>query len=315
MGFPAGAQTTVLTMTVGLADGSAERETITITPSVPQIVSTALNDIREGSSAPITITPDRAAGTASVRLLNTDASGYNPSGWTYTVQRGSQAPYSISLPAALGATADLADLTPVTSSPGTYNVLFPVTGTPTAGQVPTATSATAASWQTPAGGGGASIKSVVDDRIDLEIVVLVNTASWSIVRTSGGTAIGKSIAAAAGDRVLVAPSFMYAGNQYNLDLAIMKGDGTISRYASSSGAGTTPGPEGYAPFYTQAASFPHASGIRQFVVEASEIDTNGLFTVNLAYIAPSLSGVDNKIYAGDGYLAGWFMANFGPQPT
>jgi hypothetical protein len=50
--FPVGAQTTVLTMTVGLADGSAgARDDHDHEPSVPQIVSTALNDIREGSSA------------------------------------------------------------------------------------------------------------------------------------------------------------------------------------------------------------------------------------------------------------------------
>ena len=313
MGFPAGAQTTVLTMALGFVDGTGERETVTITPSVPQIVSTSLNDIREGDA--VTVVPDRGTGQASIRLLNTDASGYNPTGWTYSVQRGSRAPYSISLPAALGATVDLADLTPVSSTVGSFTPLIPVSGTPSIGQVPTATSASSASWQTPAGGGGASIKTVADDRIDLEIVVLTNTASWAIVRSSGGTAIGKSIAAVAGDRVLVAPSFMYAGTQYDLDLAIMKGDGTISRYASSSGAGTTPGPEGYAPFYTQAASFPHASGIRQFIVDASEVDGAGLFTVNLAYVAPSLSGTSNVIYAGGGYLAGWFMANFGPQPA
>jgi hypothetical protein len=33
MGFPEGAQTTLLTMKLGLTDGSADRETVTITPS------------------------------------------------------------------------------------------------------------------------------------------------------------------------------------------------------------------------------------------------------------------------------------------
>lgn len=123
MGFPDGAQTTVLTMKVGLVDGSADRETIVITPSPSQIVSTDLNDIREGD--PIEVVPDRSSGTASVRLLNTNASGYNPSGWTYSVKRGNRAPYNISLPASLGATADLADLTEVNESPGVYDVLLP----------------------------------------------------------------------------------------------------------------------------------------------------------------------------------------------
>jgi len=146
MGFPAGAQTTLLTMTIGQTDGSARQERITITPSPPQIVSTALDDIREGSSAPVAITTEWGTGAASVRLLNTDADGYEPSGWTYTVQRGSQAPYSISLPASLGATADLADLTPVPAAPGTYDYLIVTTGTPDVGQVPVATSGTTAEW-------------------------------------------------------------------------------------------------------------------------------------------------------------------------
>ncbi|MEE4546449.1 hypothetical protein V2S66_31355 [Streptomyces sp. V4-01] len=516
MGFPEGAQTTVLTMKLGLTDGSADRETVTITPSPSQIVSTALNDIREGD--PILLTPDRASGTASVRLLNTDASGYNPTGWTYEIRRGNRAPYNISLPASLGPTADLADLTAVSESPGVYDVLLPaselgaaafldvgqtegtvaagdddrftggggggpaasstvaasstfgqsstagvattysrgdhvhgtpalpaassstagvvrldgtatdiqplgtraagsvgqaadaghvhamprldqagvptadvamgghkltglasgvsaqdaaafgqiptagtgssnytagndsrlsdsrtpsgaaggdlggtfpnptvnkvagatVSGTPATGKVLTATSGSAASWQTPAGGGGAgvSIVSQGDDRIDLEIVTLTNTAVWAVVRTSGGVAIGKSVKAAAGDRVLVSPSFMYAGTQYELDLAVMASDGSsISRYAGSSGSGTTPGNEGYAPLYTQATSFPHITGPIMVTVAAGEVDGSGRFTVNLAYHAPSLSGTDQHIYAGSGYIARWLMLNIGPEPA
>ncbi|WP_329131570.1 hypothetical protein OG552_10555 [Streptomyces sp. NBC_01476] len=163
-----------------------------------------------------------------------------------------------------------------------------------------------------AGGSGGGITSVADDRIDEEIIVLVNAPAWTLVTTSGGIIIGKSVPASAGDRVWVSPSFMYAGTQYQLDLAVMKGDGSgVSRYASSSGTSGSPGPEGYAPFYTQATSFPHASGITQFIVDASEVDGGGNFTVNLAYSAPSLSGVDNKIYAGGGYLGRWLMANIG----
>jgi hypothetical protein len=125
MGFPASAQTTVLTVTATAANGAAERETITLTPSPPQIVSTTLNHIVDGD--PVTITPDRGSGAGALRLLNTDASGYNPTGWTYTVQRGTRAPYSVSIPASLGPTVDLADLTPVTSTPGTYDLLIHAT--------------------------------------------------------------------------------------------------------------------------------------------------------------------------------------------
>lgn len=123
MGFPEGAQTTVLTMKIGLADGRADREPVTITPMPQQIVSTALNHIVEGD--PLNLTPDRGSGSASVRLLNTDAAGYLPTGWTYKVERGSRPAYYIQFPASLGATADLADLTPVSADPGTYDVLLP----------------------------------------------------------------------------------------------------------------------------------------------------------------------------------------------
>lgn len=192
-----------------------------------------------------------------------------------------------------------------------------VSGTAASGKVLTATSSSAATWQTPpGGGGGASIVSQGDDRVDLEIVTLTNTATWTVVRTSGGVAIGKSVKAAAGDRVIVSPSFMYAGTQYELDLAVMASDGTsISRYAGSSGTNTTPGAEGYAPFYTQATSFPHASGLLMFTVAPGEVDGSGKFTVNLAYHAPSLSGTDQHIYAGAGYLARWVMLNIGPEPA
>jgi hypothetical protein len=193
-----------------------------------------------------------------------------------------------------------------------------VSGTAASGKVLTASSSSAASWQTPSGGGGtgSAILSQGDDRIDLEIVVLTNSASWAVVRTSGGVAIGKSVKAAAGDRILVSPSFMYAGTQYELDLAVMASDGTsVTRYASSSGSGTTPGAEGYPPLYTQATSFPHITGPIMFTVAPGEVDGSGRFTVNLAYYAPSLSGIDQKIYAGAGYIARWLMLNIGPEPA
>lgn len=50
-------------------------------------------------------------------------------------------------------------------------------------------------------------------------------------------------------------------------------------------------------------------------VAAGEIDGSSMFTVNLAYIAPSLSGTDQKIYAGSGYLARWVMLNLGQEPA
>jgi hypothetical protein len=152
MGFPAGAQTVVLTGHIGLADGQARRDSITITPSPPEVVSTTADFILD--DGPITVTPDRGTGLFSVRLLATDAAGFVPTGWTYTVARGTRSPYSISLPAATP-TADLADLTPVSADPGTYDLLVPQAVTEAyADAGDAATLATAKAYTDSHGGGG-----------------------------------------------------------------------------------------------------------------------------------------------------------------
>lgn len=124
MGFPETAQTIVLTVGTTLGDGSADRDPITLTPTPPMVVSTDLNHIVK--NAPITLTPDRSSGAGAVRVLNTDAAGYLPTGWTYRVEQAGQSPYYISLPHSLGASVDLADLTPVSADPGQYDLLAPV---------------------------------------------------------------------------------------------------------------------------------------------------------------------------------------------
>lgn len=163
------------------------------------------------------------------------------------------------------------------------------------------------------GGTGTVIGTPADDRIDIGIITLTPATTWTKVTTPGGTPVQNQVAATAGDRILVSLDLMYTGTQYNLDYAIMKGDGSgPSRFASSSGTSTTPGPEGYAPLYTQAASFPHASGTRLYTVTADEIDPTGNVTIALYYIAPSLSGTDQKVYVGSGYLAAILPLNIGP---
>lgn len=129
MGFPDGVQTVVLTGHVGLADGQAQRDSIVFTPSPPEVVSTGADFILSGD--PVTVYPDRSTGLFSVRLLATDASGFTPSGWTYTVARGSRTPYSISL-SAVSPAVDLADLTPVSSDPGVYDLLIQAADLPSA---------------------------------------------------------------------------------------------------------------------------------------------------------------------------------------
>lgn len=67
-----------------------------------------------------------------------------------------------------------------------------VTGTPTAGQVPTATSGTAATWQTPAGGGGTPGGSSGQMQYN-NAGAFGGAANISVVSTGGGTSNGLAV--------------------------------------------------------------------------------------------------------------------------
>jgi len=113
-----------------------------------------------------------SAGAFSVVLPCTDSAVLSPSPFYYTVTEAvagvAQAPFTISLPSSLGSTVDMSALTPAPVLPAPLSGLYvisvdgqsgavkvtqvsgvTVTGTPVAGQVLKATSATTASWQNP----------------------------------------------------------------------------------------------------------------------------------------------------------------------
>lgn len=188
-----------------------------------------------------------------------------------------------------------------------------VSGAAASGKVLTATSASAATWQTPAsGGGGAGVPVVsTDGRIDREIVVLAAAAAWTIVTTSGGIEIGTSIAANVGDRLWYSPSFMRTGGVVFLDMGIKAAAGGVSRYTSSNAS--TPETEGYGPLYPQ-PSFIGVAGIREFIVQAGEVDGSGNATIVLAYKG-SADGATQKLYFGGGYTGAIWVANMGPAPA
>jgi hypothetical protein len=97
------------------AAGAPVSGSVTFTPTVA-VVDAAYNQIVVPS--PVTVT--LASGSFSVALPVTDDADLTPSGWTYTVTEtftGGRT-YSISLPASLGATVDLADLGPTVTSTG-----------------------------------------------------------------------------------------------------------------------------------------------------------------------------------------------------
>jgi hypothetical protein len=122
--FPPGVQT--VTVTAGAAgyralDGTAYQGVIRLTPSVSRIVSATHGVIALGVEN-VTV---GASGEFTTTVLATDASGFEPSGWTYRVdEEFTNAPgraYDISLPAATP-TVTLPALSPVESSIGTVTV-------------------------------------------------------------------------------------------------------------------------------------------------------------------------------------------------
>lgn len=166
--------------------------------------------------------------------------------------------------------------------------------------------------QGPSGSGGASIVSR-GGRIDTQIITLVPVAGWAIVATSGGVEIGTSVPAIVGDRIWYSPSFLRTYGVF-LDMGIKAAGGGVSRYTSSNGA--VPEPDGYAPLYPEAA-FAGVAGIREFIVQAGEVDGSGNATIVLAYRGNSVDGVNQKVYfgGGPGYSGAILVANMGPAPA
>lgn len=315
MPLPGGVETVTVSsgQPLALPDGTWIQGTLTFTG--PDLVTIGAQDVVLGGAVKVQLVD----GQFAVHLAATDATGMSPTGWTYKVVANfTNAPdwtRYITLPKATPS-VNLADVLVPDPVAGTFTVLrdpsavgdVVVSGSAAAGKVLTATSAEAAAWQTPSSGGGSSIVST-DGRIDRQIITLAAAANWTIVTASGGIEIGTSIAASVGDRLWFSPSFMRTGGVVYLDLGIKAAAGGISRYTSSGSA--TPEAEGYAPMYPQSA-FTGIAGVREFIVQAGEVDGSGNATIVLAYKGPA-DGVNQKLYFGGGYSGAIWVANMGPR--
>ena len=168
-----------------------------------------------------------------------------------------------------------------------------ITGTPTVGQVPTATSGTAASWQTPSGGGGGSSVAYSDGIIvtdDPALTILPTAASWTVVQSAPGTKLQDSFEAEVGDWFEPLGNALLGGTGGNwLDWALLDADGDIDTYAGTMTG--TPLPQGNPVIYPS-TSFNTITSPPVFKIEARHIDVSGRATVALVHQGTG----DRKVY-------------------
>ncbi|MET7481378.1 hypothetical protein ABZT17_44735 [Streptomyces sp. NPDC005648] len=302
----------------------------------PDLVTIGEDDLTFGGGVSVPLVD----GAFSVRLVATDATGMSPYDWTYTVtSKFTNAPNwvrYIRLPKASPSVvlADVVVPDPVVGSYATLIDPAALTGVvrTTGDQIidgeknfgeriplgpgfdpefDNQLARKAYVDRKVAQAGGGAVAASTDGRIDRQIITLTAAASWTIVTASGGIEIGTSVAASVGDLLWFSPSFMRTGGVIYLDMGIKAAGGGVSRYVSSGGA--TPEAEGYAPMYPQPA-FIGIAGVREFVVQAGEVDGSGHATIVLAYKGPA-DGVNQKLYVGGGYSGAIWVANMGPAPS
>lgn len=181
-----------------------------------------------------------------------------------------------------------------------------VTGVPAVGDVITATGPAAATWQAPAGGGGATIRSTITRITDGAIADLPSAAAWVIAVTSVGTPLQGSIQAVANDRIRVEADFMRNGAHF-LDWALLDSVGVPDEYGTS--RTSTPSPEGSPSMYPSLA-FSYVQSAKQFTVDAGNLSA-GMATVALTHQGTS----PGRVFAHTTYPFEITLTNLGPEPA
>lgn len=316
MPLPAGVE--LVTVSSGqpltLPDGTWIQGTLAFTG--PDLVTIGGQDVVLGGGVKVQL----ADGQFSVPLVATDATGMSPTGWTYKVVASfTNAPgwtRYLTLPKA-APSVTLADVLVPDPVAGTFTVLVDgstvlngvtVSGTASSGKVLTATSASAATWQTPSGGGGGSSIRTASVRVtDDNLGGLPSASSWTIAQTSAGTKLQCSIPAAAGDRIRLAGNFMYVGAHF-LDWTLLDSGGAIALYAAS--GTSSPLAEGNPAMYPS-LSFSKMTASDMFTVASGHIDGSGRVTVALAHQGTT----SGTVYAHTTYPWRLRVENIGPEPA
>src|SRR5690242_13982259 len=127
MSFPTGVQTVTVTAPANgyrTLDGEYQQGTITLTPTVPEVVSAEHGIIAVGA---VQFTLGASGSFTPRAVLPNDAEGFTPVGWTYRLDQNltGETPrsYNVLIPAS-ASNVDLSTLVEVTASDGT-NVSVP----------------------------------------------------------------------------------------------------------------------------------------------------------------------------------------------